>query len=47
MVVKLSSGSKKVADYVKEFEGKFSTLEKKKESFRKEVHMLSDTLKRL
>ncbi|MBN2454476.1 hypothetical protein JXB11_02930 [Candidatus Woesearchaeota archaeon] len=47
MVVKLSSKSKKVAEYLKEFESKFDKLEAKKKSFGKEVQALSSILKKI
>jgi chromosome segregation ATPase len=47
MVVKLSTKSKKVADYVKNFEEKFNSLDTRKENFKKEVNDLSSVFKKL
>jgi chromosome segregation ATPase len=46
-VLKLSTKSKKVAEYVKDFEEKFNALNTKKENFRKEVTTLSSVFKKL
>ncbi|MFH1181602.1 MAG: hypothetical protein V1702_01465 [Candidatus Woesearchaeota archaeon] len=47
MVVKLSTKSKKVADYVRDFEEKFNALDARKENFKKEVNTLSSVFKKL
>lgn len=47
MVLQLSSKSKKVSDYIKEYEQKFNALNKKKERFRGEMYKLVNIMKKL
>jgi hypothetical protein len=45
-VIKVSSKSKKMSEYIKNFEDKFAALDEKKENFKKEVNALSSTFKK-
>ena len=47
MVIQLTSKSKKVADYVKEFEQKFNLLNERKGRFQDEVYKLAHLLKKM